>query len=103
MKKVELIYGHNPEQIYIWKGKYDEEQSITIEQVVDDSKVCLIYKLDKAQMSYAIFAEKAELDTLVQNGDRVSVLRNLQRRRNEPNRDKAVPHNPNRKSKKDAG
>ncbi|RIY31470.1 RnfH family protein [Psittacicella gerlachiana] len=98
MKKVELIYGASPENIYIWKFKYPADEELTVEKVVDDSKVLLIYKLNKEEMSYAIFAEKVELDARVQDGDRVSVLRSLLRRRNEPNRDKAVPHNPNRKT-----
>lgn len=98
MLKVELIYGANPSDIYIWKGKYNREQNVTVEQVINDSKVLLIYNLNLDDLSLAIFTEKAELDTIVKDGDRVSLLRPLQRRRNEPNRDKSIPHNPNRKT-----
>ncbi|RIY32406.1 hypothetical protein CKF54_04925 [Psittacicella hinzii] len=100
MQKVELIYGASPSNIYIWKHKYPTDEVITVERVVNDSKVLQIYKLDKEAVSYAIFAEKASLEDVVKDGDRVSVLRNLLRRRNEPNRGKAVPHNPNRKPAK---
>lgn len=100
MQKVELIYGASPEDIYIWSNKYADDVQLTVEKVVDDSKVLQIYQLDKEQMSYAIFAEKAQLQDTVKDGDRVSVLRALLRRRNEPNRDKSVPHNPNRKESK---
>lgn len=89
-KKIELIYGANPENLYIWKRDYPEDQVVTVQQVIDDSQVLQIYKLELSAVTPCIYTEPTTLDHQVQDGDRVSLLRPLLRRRQTAPRERAA-------------
>lgn len=77
--KIEVIYGHDPRNVFIWKHRYPKDSVLTVAEVIRDSKVALIYKLDLNELSFAIFTEKCKLEDQVKDGDRVAILRELVR------------------------
>lgn len=71
--RIELIYGDDPQHIYMWKHAYQEP--VTVAQVVEDSHVCEIYNLECTRLFYAIFSQEVDVNHRIENDCRVSVLR----------------------------
>lgn len=80
-KTIELIYAGDPSQVFIWQNDYPQGQEVTVQQLIEQSHVLEIYNLSLDNLTTCIYTEKCELTDLLKDGDRVSLLRPLKRRR----------------------